>query len=218
MRCWIRTLLCLGILPLLGHGIAQADDPPRASLTAPTQDRTAASSGPTAASSGPTVVMNTTMGEIQIRLFPDRAPVSVANFLSYVDDGFYNGTIFHRVSEGYVIQGGGFTATFQKKETRAPIKNEAGNGLSNRRGSMAMARINLVDSATSQFFINVADNSFIDHKNETTRGYGFAVFGEVVSGMEVVDRIAAVKTGTRGPFPAECPLETVTILTVTRGN
>ncbi len=160
--------------------------------------------------------MRTSMGEITIRLFPDKAPISVANFLSYVDEGFYNGTIFHRVTEGYVIQGGGFTTNMVKKETRPPIKNEAGNGLSNRRGTVAMARINLVDSATSQFFINIADNTFIDHKNDTPKDFGYAVFGEVISGMDVVDRISAVKTGSRGPFPADCPLESVTIVSITR--
>ena len=212
-RSALLVLLATVGLPvgLLGLGTALADPPPtRSALTAPT------STPPS--TDGPVVVIVTSMGEIKVRLFPDKAPVSVANFLSYVDERFYDGTIFHRVSEGYVVQGGGFTANFVKKDTRAPIKNESGNGISNRRGTIAMARINLVDSATSQFFINVAENTFLDHKNETTRGYGYAVFGEVISGMDVVDRIAAVKTGTRGPFPAECPLENIVIVSIARAN
>jgi cyclophilin family peptidyl-prolyl cis-trans isomerase len=186
------------------------------SLTPKTGSAPGATQATAPSPGGPQVLVRTSMGDITIRLFPDKAPISVANFLSYVDEGFYNGTIFHRVTEGYVIQGGGFTTNMVKKETRAPIKNEAGNGLSNRRGTVAMARINLVDSATSQFFINFADNTFLDHKNDTPKDFGYAVFGEVVSGMDVVDRISAVKTGSRGPFPTDCPLANVTILSITR--
>jgi cyclophilin family peptidyl-prolyl cis-trans isomerase len=212
----LLRLVAAGLAAGVLASAALADQPtPRAALTPP---NTAPNANAHAGTNGPVVVMKTSMGEIKVRLFPDKAPTSVENFLQYVDDRFYDGTIFHRVSEGYVVQGGGFTTNFAKKETRAPIKNEAGNGLSNHRGTVAMARINLVDSATSQFFVNVADNTFLDHKNETTRGFGYAVFGEVIEGMDVVDRIAAVKTGTKGPFPAECPLENVTILSIARAN
>ena len=212
---WQLSLSVLCLTLALPAGTAFADPQPRASLTNQAAPTTALTATPT---SGPEVLMRTSLGDIKIRLFPDKAPVSVENFLQYVNERFYDGTIFHRVSEGYVVQGGGFTANFAKKETRGPIKNEAGNGLSNRRGTVAMARVNIVDSATSQFFINVADNTFLDHKNETTRGYGYAVFGQVISGMEVVDRIASVKTGTQGPFPTECPLENVVIVSISRAD
>jgi cyclophilin family peptidyl-prolyl cis-trans isomerase len=213
---WVMLLTALLALGLRSALVA-AQPAGAQSLTPPSSGSPRQAPAPSAAT-GPQVLMRTSMGDITIRLFPDKAPISVANFLSYVDEGFYNGTIFHRVSEGYVVQGGGFTSNMTKKDTRPPIKNEAGNGLSNRRGTVAMARINLVDSATSQFFINVADNTFIDHKNDTPRDFGYAVFGEVVSGMEVVDRISAVKTGSKGPFPGECPLESVTILSITRAG
>jgi len=187
---------------------ARAEEKP-AALTAPAQ-------AGKQAGEDPVVVVKTAMGEIKIRLFQDKAPISVANFLSYVDDRFYDGTIFHRVIDTFMVQGGGFTADLAKKETKAPIKNEATNGLSNKRGTVAMARTNIVDSATSQFFINVADNTFLDHKNGTPRDYGYAVFGEVISGMDVVDRIKAVKTGAKGPFSSDCPLEPVLIQSIRR--
>jgi cyclophilin family peptidyl-prolyl cis-trans isomerase len=135
------------------------------------------------------------MGEIEFLLFPDEAPVSVKNFKEYVQSGFYNGCIFHRVIPDFMIQGGGYTANLQRKQTRAPIVNEAPNGLKNLRGTLAYARTDEINSATSQFFINLVDNVDLDHKNTTTDGYGYAVFGKVVRGMDVVDKIAAVKTG-----------------------
>ena len=131
------------------------------------------------------------------------------NFLQYVDDGFYNGTIFHRVIKGFMVQGGGFTTEMKQKQTRPPVKNEAGNGLKNDRGTLAMARTMVVDSATSQFFINHADNAHLNHRDETPRGFGYAVFGRVVEGLEVLDKIGAVKTGQVKGF-RDVPLETGT--------
>ena len=142
-----------------------------------------------------TVVIETSMGDIEVALDAANAPLTVANFLSYVDEGFYNGTIFHRVIPRFMIQGGGFTPQMEQKKTKAPIKNEADNGLKNRRGTIAMARTMVVDSATAQFFINTVDNAFLDFRSPDIRGYGYAVFGNVVSGMEVVDAISGVKTG-----------------------
>lgn len=143
----------------------------------------------------PVVVLSTSKGEIEIELYPDKAPITVENFLSYVDDGFFDGTIFHRVIPKFMIQGGGFTADMEKKPTRGPIKNEADNGLENDVGTLAMARTSVVDSATAQFFINLKDNDFLNHGR---RDFGYAVFGKVTGGMDVVEKIAAVPTGRRG--------------------
>ena len=148
----------------------------------------------------PVVMMETSLGNVKIELFEKEAPISVKNFLDYATSGFYSDTIFHRVISGFMIQGGGFTAELTQKPTKAPIKNEAGNGLKNQRGTIAMARTGIVDSATAQFFINVVNNDFLNHRDKTQQGYGYAVFGTVVEGMDVVDKIAAVKTVTRG-FP-----------------
>ena len=161
------------------------------------------------------VKMETSEGNIIIELDMTRAPVSVLNFLNYVRSGFYDGTIFHRVIDGFMIQGGGFTPEMVRKPTNAPIKNEADNGLKNVRGSIAMARTNDPNSATAQFFINVADNSFLDFKSKTTRGWGYAVFGHVIKGMDVVDKIKNLRTGPDGPFPRDVPLKTVVINKVT---
>jgi len=143
----------------------------------------------------PVILMETSMGNVKIQLDPQKAPISAQNFLDYVKGGFYKGTILHRVIPGFMIQGGGFTADMQQKQARAPIKNEAGNGLKNERGSIAMARTMIVDSASAQFFINVADNGFLNHRDKSMQGFGYAVFGKVIEGMDVVDRIAKVKTG-----------------------
>jgi cyclophilin family peptidyl-prolyl cis-trans isomerase len=156
----------------------------------------------------------TSKGSFTVQLFDKQAPISVENFLKYVDEGFFDGTIFHRVIAGFMVQGGGLTADLKDKRGRAPIKNEATNGLKNKRGTLAMARTNDVDSATSQFFINVVDNAFLDHK---PGNYGYAVFGRVASGMDVVDAIAAVKTGTKGRYQ-DVPTETVTIESVQRAE
>jgi peptidyl-prolyl cis-trans isomerase B (cyclophilin B) len=147
-----------------------------------------------ARAANPVVVMETSMGTVKIELFEDKAPVTVKNFLTYVEDKHFDGTVFHRVIETFMIQGGGFEPGMKQKKTRDPIKNEASNGLSNVRGTLAMARTSDPDSATAQFFINVVDNKFLD-KNDTSAGY--AVFGKVTEGMDVVDKIKAVKTGTK---------------------
>jgi peptidyl-prolyl cis-trans isomerase B (cyclophilin B) len=164
-----------------------------------------------AAADAPRVKLQTSLGDIVLELDPARAPATVENFLAYVRDGFYDGTIFHRVIEDFMIQGGGFSADYERRETRAPIRNEADNGLQNLRGTIAMARTGDPHSATAQFFINVKDNTFLDHTAPTPRGWGYCVFGRVVEGMETVDRIRAVATGAGGPFPKDAPLEAVVI-------
>lgn len=168
-----------------------------------------------ASEKNPVVIMETSLGSIKIELDQAKAPISVQNFLSYVNDNFYDGTIFHRVISNFMIQGGGFTAEMQQKPTKPQIKNEAGNGLSNKRGSLAMARTMVVDSASSQFFINVVDNNFLDHRDNSPQGYGYAVFGKVVEGMDIVDKIKGVKTGSRMGFQ-DVPAETVVIKSVKR--
>jgi cyclophilin family peptidyl-prolyl cis-trans isomerase len=166
---------------------------------------------PQPAPGNPVVVLSTTMGDITVELFKDRAPVSVENFLQYVAEGFYQGTIFHRVVPGFMIQGGGFTPKMDEKPTRPPILNEATNGLNNVRGTLAMARTQALRSATSQFFINVADNrATLDHRGFSPQDFGYAVFGRVLTGMEVVDRIVAVPTRAVGPH-ANVPVEAVVI-------
>ena len=167
-----------------------------------------------AAAQNPVVVMETSLGNITIELLQDQAPITVENFLQYVDDGFYPGTVFHRVIEGFMVQGGGMTANLSEKQTRAPIKNEADNGVTNARGTLSMARTNVVDSATAQFFINTVDNArSLDHQGP--QNYGYAVFGRVTEGLEVVDKIAGVATGRQGPHQ-NVPVEAVTITGVTR--
>jgi len=143
--------------------------------------------------------IETTLGTISLELDDNKAPATVANFAKYAKDGHYDGTIFHRVIDGFMIQGGGFTKDMNQKSTREPIRNEAMNGLKNKRGTIAMARTMVVDSATSQFFINLVDNDFLDFRSPTPQGFGYAVFGAVTSGMDVVDAIAKVKTGSVGP-------------------
>jgi len=165
----------------------------------------------------PVVVMVTSMGTIKIELDPKNAPISTANFLKYVHEGFYNGTIFHRVIPGFMIQGGGFDSKMSQKPTHEPIKNEAGNGLLNEEGTLAMARTGVVDSATGQFFINVKNNTFLNHRDNSPQGYGYAVFGKVISGMDVVHKIENVKTTTTGPFQ-DVPATTVVIEKVTVEN
>ena len=161
------------------------------------------------------VVIETSAGDITLELDTEKAPQSVANFLTYADTLHYNDTIFHRVIKDFMIQGGNFSTEMVPKKNRGPIKNEAGNGLRNLRGTIAMARTGVVDSATSQFFINLKDNAFLDHKDTTTRGYGYAVFGKVVKGMEVVDKIAVTPTHTYKRFN-DVPVEPVIIRSVKR--
>ena len=158
----------------------------------------------------PVVKMSTSLGDIDIEMLPEDAPITVENFLAYVDAGHFDGLVFHRVIPNFVIQGGGFTPDMQQRDTRAPIKNEADNGLKNLRGTLSMARTNVVDSATSQFFVNLVDNAFLDHSAKTDQGWGYAVFARVIDGMDVVDEIAAVKTGNVGPY-GDVPVEPVVI-------
>jgi peptidyl-prolyl cis-trans isomerase B (cyclophilin B) len=157
------------------------------------------------------LTMHTNFGTIVLQLDAEKAPKTVENFLAYVQDGFFEGTIFHRVIAGFMIQGGGFSADYVQKKTRAPIQNEANNGLKNVRGTIAMARTSDPHSATAQFFINVVDNPFLDYKQSTPQGWGYAVFGKVIEGMDVVDKIRAVNTGSGGPFPSDVPKEQVII-------
>lgn len=159
----------------------------------------------------PRVKLQTNMGDIIIELNQEKAPESVKNFIHYVNTGFYDGTIFHRVISNFMIQGGGFTTDFAQKDTLPAIKNEANNGLRNVRGTIAMARTSEPHSATAQFFINVVDNNFLDYRAQTTRGWGYAVFGKVIQGMDVVDKIRKVKTGAHRPFGKDVPEETVII-------
>jgi cyclophilin family peptidyl-prolyl cis-trans isomerase len=168
-----------------------------------------------AAQDNPVVVMQTSMGDITIELFQDQAPISVENFLQYANDGYYAGTVFHRVIQTFMIQGGGMTADLSPKQTRAPIKNEATNGVSNARGTIAMARTNVVDSATSQFFINTVDNRSLDHRDRSARGFGYAVFGEVADGMDVVERIERTRTHSRNGLD-DVPRDPIIIIQIRR--
>ncbi len=167
----------------------------------------------TARAANPVVVIDTNMGTIKVELFPDKAPVTVKNFLQYVADKHYDGLIFHRVISDFMIQGGGFEPGMKERKTREPIKNESDNGLSNVRGTIAMARTSVPDSATSQFFINVKDNTFLD-KAQARDKVGYCVFGRVIEGMAVVDKIRAVKTGSKKGFD-DVPVEDVIIKSVT---
>ena len=162
------------------------------------------------------VVIETSHGTIEMDLEDDKAPKSVENFLKYVDDKHYDGTIFHRVIPGFMAQGGGYDGSFEKKPVRDAVENEADNGLKNTRGTVAMARTSDPHSATAQFFINVKDNGFLDHTGKNASGWGYAVFGTVTSGMDVVDKIVSVKTGSNGPFSKDAPLDNVAIKSVRR--
>lgn len=165
--------------------------------------------------SNPKIVLDTSKGKIVLALYPEKAPETVKNFLNYVDQKFYDGTIFHRVIPNFMIQGGGFTADMQRKPTGAPIKNEADRGLKNERGTIAMARTGDPHSATAQFFINTVDNDSLNHKSKTQQGWGYAAFGKVVEGMDTVDAISAVKTTARGPY-RDVPVEPVVIKSARR--
>ena len=167
----------------------------------------------TAADTGaPRVVLDTSQGAITVELFAEQAPLSVANFLDYVRAGYYDDTVFHRVIPGFMVQGGGMTADLIRKPAREPVMNEADNGLANTRGTLALARTQDPHSATSQFFINVVDNGFLDHQSQTARGWGYAVFGRVSAGMDVVDAIAAMPTGVVEGMP-DVPIEAIVIKT-----
>lgn len=162
------------------------------------------------------VVLETNLGTIHLELDVANAPKTVENFLAYVDAGHYSGTVFHRVIPGFMAQGGGFDASYEKKPTRAPIENEARVDGKNLRGTVAMARTSDPHSATAQFFVNVADNAFLDHTAKSQSGYGYAVFGRVTQGMDVVDKIVAQKTGSQGPFAKDAPLQPIVITSARR--
>jgi len=162
----------------------------------------------------PQMEIKTNLGTITVELRPDKAPKTVENFLQYVKSGFYKDTVFHRVIPGFMVQGGGFSKTMEQKTTRDPVGIESNNGLKNTVGSIAMARTQNPNSATAQFFINVADNVFLNYTEPTVRGYGYTVFGAVVKGMEVVEKIANSPTGSGGPFPKDVPQQQVLILDV----
>jgi len=164
-----------------------------------------------------TVVLETNFGTIKLELEDARAPNTVKNFLEYVDAGHYDGTVFHRVIDGFMVQGGGFDTAFEKRPVRDPIQNEADNGLKNLRGTVAMARTSDPHSATAQFFVNVKDNAFLDHKAKSGSDWGYTVFGSVSEGMDVVDRIKSLRTGAQGPFAKDAPLEPVIIQSARRG-
>lgn len=199
----IKQMICIGAVFALACGCrlgrpgAQPDMATKAPAPAP--------------ATNVTVVMATSLGTIEIELFADKAPISVSNFLAYVDSGFFDGTIFHRVIPGFMAQGGGFTANMAQKSTRAPIANEAANGLKNDRGTLAMARTSDINSATAQFFINVKDNDFLNHG----RDFGYAVFGRVTSGMDVVDKMVAVQTTNVGGFQ-NVPVKPIVITSAKR--
>ncbi len=163
----------------------------------------------------PVVLLETTSGDILIELYADKAPKTVANFLNYVDNGFYKNTIFHRVIPGFMIQGGGYSFRFEEQSTDAPVENEASNGLSNDRGTIAMARTMEPHSATAQFFINLVDNDFLNYSSPTPQGWGYCVFGKVIEGMDAVDKIAKVKTKAVGPHEA-VPVDLVIITNASR--
>ena len=163
----------------------------------------------------PSVKIETNKGDIVVELYPDKAPISVANFLSYVESGIYNGTIFHRVIKDFMNQGGGFTEDFKEVEAKNPIQNEADNGLKNLKNTIAMARTNAPHSATNQFFINTKNNAFLDHTQKSMRGWGYAVFGKVTEGENVVGAISRVPTGSSGPFSQDVPRTPVIIKKIT---
>jgi peptidyl-prolyl cis-trans isomerase B (cyclophilin B) len=167
--------------------------------------------GKAKAKGNPVVELTTSMGKIQLQLFAEKAPKSVANFIKYAKSGHYNGTVFHRVIDNFMVQGGGFDTKLEKKPTRASITNEADNGLKNERGTVAMARTPNPHSAAAQFFINVKSNDFLNHRSKSVEGWGYCVFGKVIKGMDVVDRIKKVKTGPKGPFGKDVPLTDVVI-------
>lgn len=175
---------------------------------------TLGSAGPADAQDNPVVVLETSLGSMTVELFRDRAPITVDNFLGYVEDGFFEGTIFHRVIPNFMIQGGGLTPTLVEKATRPAIRNEAANGLTNDRGTLAMARTPVVDSATAQFFINLVDNPFLNHSGTDPQSYGYAVFGRLTEGLDVLDGIGAVRTQRQGPHQ-DVPVEPVVITSVT---
>lgn len=215
----MRIAFAVALAPFVALACSSSEAPPP--LEAPSSDggvaeaaseRDGGDDDAGVSPSGPvTVVLETDKGDIELELDPARAPVTVANFLSYVDEKHYDGTIFHRVIPDFMIQGGGYDVDSKERKTREPIVNEADNGLKNVRGAIAMARTTVPDSATAQFFIDVVDNPNLDFTAKTKEGWGYAVFGKVTSGIEVADAIVAVPTGARGPFSQDAPLTPVLI-------
>jgi cyclophilin family peptidyl-prolyl cis-trans isomerase len=201
----------LGLMVTMGCG--GGSPPPPAEEAAPAEEKPAAETAAAPTGTNPMVEMRTSLGTMKIELYPDKAPKTAENFLRYVREGFYDGTVFHRVISGFMIQGGGFTPDMSEKETRDPIENEASNGLKNVRGSLAMARTGDPHSASSQFFINTVDNPFLDFQDESVRGWGYAVFGKVVEGLETLDAIKKVSTGSRDGQD-DVPLDPVVIESV----
>lgn len=200
---------------VVGPLMADAEETAQPKDREPTMQTEDTGAKPAETTQNPKVVISTNMGDITVELDAAKAPVTVTNFLAYVDEKFYDGTIFHRVIPRFMIQGGGFDASLRQKKTRSPIRNEAGNGLKNVRGTIAMARTMVIDSATAQFFINTVDNGFLDHRDESVQGFGYAVFGRVTAGMEVVDAISAVKTGRVGPM-SDVPNQPIVITSIRR--
>ena len=209
MRSRSLTPVTLALTLLLTAATARAADPAPGTAASTKEGAKMEQTG-----KNPIVVISTSKGDIEAELYADKAPETVKNFLAYAESGHYNGTVFHRVIKDFMIQGGGMTADMQQKPTKAPIKNEADNGLKNLDGTLAMARTSQVDSATSQFFINVKDNGFLDHKSKTPQGYGYAVFGKVIGGMDVVEKIENVPTTSKG-MHQDVPAEPVVIKSVT---
>jgi peptidyl-prolyl cis-trans isomerase B (cyclophilin B) len=220
MMLGLRSLSLLSLLGLLftlacgGSSSPPREEPAAAEPEAPAPQ---AAPAPEVELAGPGVEMRTSMGTMVIELYPDKAPKTVENFLRYVNEGFYDGTIFHRVVRNFVIQGGGFTSDMTEKATHDPIENEAANGLLNLRGTLSMARTDDPHSATSQFFVNTKDNPPLDHRDMSVRGYGYAVFGKVVQGLDVLDKIGAVATSSRGMHD-DVPNEIVVIESVRAVN
>jgi cyclophilin family peptidyl-prolyl cis-trans isomerase len=192
VRTRLVALLCIALFAIPGAGLAQGK---RKSKKA----------------KNPVVEIATSMGSFQIELFSDKAPKTVANFLGYVKSGHYAGTIFHRVIDNFMVQGGGFDKKYKKKATKPSIRNEADNGLTNDRGTVAMARTPNPHSAAAQFFVNIKNNDFLNHQSKTMRGWGYCVFGKVIKGMKLVDKIKKVPTGAKGPFSKDVPLKEIVI-------
>lgn len=210
---FVRLMVVMGVAGLAGCvSVRNTGDNAAASKVAPAEVKAAE-----AAKTGNIVLIKTSKGDIKVELFADKAPETVKNFLQYVDDKHYDGTIFHRVMNDFMIQGGGFTKDMVQKPCRPPVRNEADNGVLNARGTLAMARTDIVDSATSQFFINVIDNAFLNFRSRTQSGFGYCVFGKVIEGMDVVDSIKTVPTGSKGPHQ-NVPVTPVEIISVTRVN
>jgi cyclophilin family peptidyl-prolyl cis-trans isomerase len=209
-----RIVLSIMAIAGLALGCADPEDKPSSRKGEPMKPQPAKVESAKATQGNPVLMIETSMGNIKIELFADEAPITVANFLTYTDDKFYDGTIFHRVMKNFMIQGGGFEPGMKQKRTRAEIKNESGNGLPNKRGTLAMARTSAPNSASSQFFINVVDNAFLDKQNAQD-GVGYCVFGRVLDGMDVVDKIVGVPVANAGPHE-KVPVQDVLIKSVRR--